>query len=80
MDSTARRLELLFQFLVFAPQALPLGFGAAQILAQPVDLPLLLGDDLMRVTRRRGIVALRHAAVMPDLRKKYKSNHVEYMI
>jgi hypothetical protein len=39
----------------------------------------LFVDDLLGVPRgRRRLV--RHASVMPDPRKKYKSNHVEYVI
>ena len=38
IDGAARRIELLFQFLVFAPQPLALGFRPTQILAQLLDL------------------------------------------
>jgi hypothetical protein len=71
-DRAARRLELLFQFLVFAAQPLAFRFRAAQILAQPVDLSPLLVNDLLRGSRRRRLVALRHTTVMPDRRSKYK--------
>jgi len=65
-------VELLFQFLVFAPQALPLRLRPAQILTEAVELPALLVDDLLRVPRRRVVIALRHASVMPDSRAQYK--------
>jgi hypothetical protein len=68
----ARSLKLVFQLVVFAPQSLAFGFGAAQVLAQPVDLPRLIVDDLLRVTRRLVTGAQRHASVMPDRRSKYK--------
>jgi len=68
----SRRLEILFQFLVFTPQPLPLGLRPPQILAQALDLPTLLVDDYLRVRRRGAGVALRHAPVMPDSRAPYK--------
>ena len=71
-DGAARRLEFLFQFLVFATQSLALGFRPAQVLAQPLDLPPLIVNDLLGVARRRAVVALWHAPVMPDLRTEYK--------
>ena len=66
----ARRLQFLFQLLVLPPQALPLGFRPAQVLAQPLDVAPLLVDDLLR--RGARLVALRHAPVMPNPRSKYK--------
>jgi hypothetical protein len=48
----ARRLEVLLQLVVFTTQPLAFGFRATQILAQAVDFAPLLGDDLVRVTRR----------------------------
>jgi hypothetical protein len=51
IDRAPRRLELVFQFVVFAPQPLPLGFAAPEILAQLLILaPQSL--DLGRVGRR----------------------------
>ena len=67
-----RRVELVFQFVVFAPQPLPLRFRPAQILAQPLDSRRLLVDDLLRVAGRRRS-SRRHAPVMPDSRAQYKS-------
>jgi hypothetical protein len=72
IDRAARRLELLFQFVVFAAQPLAFRLRAAQILTQPLDLSALLVNDLLRVAWGRGLVVLRHAAVMPDPRSKYK--------
>jgi hypothetical protein len=66
-----RGLELVFQPFVLAPQALPLGFRAAQVLPQPRDLLALVVDDLVRTPRGR-FVPLRHTAVMPKSRSKYK--------
>ena len=70
-DGAARRLELVFQFLVFAPQPLALGFRPPQVLSQPLDLAALLVDDLLGIARRRRLVA-RHTVVMPKPRSKYK--------
>ena len=67
-----RRLEVVLQLLILAPQPLALGFRAAQVLAQPRVVSSELFDDLLRVSRRRRLVALRHAAVMPNPRSKYK--------
>jgi hypothetical protein len=50
-----------------AKHVLALGLGE-QIFAQPVSRAPLLGDDLLRVTRR-GIVTLRPAPVMPTSRQ-----------
>jgi len=72
MDRSPRGLQVVFQLLVFATQALPFGFRSAQVLAQPLDLLSLLVDDLLGVAWGRGLVALRHAAVMPNSRSKYK--------
>jgi len=68
---TPGRLELLFQFLVFAPQPLPLGFRSAQIIFESLDASRLVVNDLLRITRR-GLIALWHAPVMPDSRAQYK--------
>ena len=62
----ARRLELLFQFLVFAPQPLALRFRPAQILAQPLILARCSLDDLLRVGGGGSARRARHAPVMPD--------------
>jgi hypothetical protein len=72
VDGATRRLELLFQLLVLATQPLAFRFRPAQVLAQPVDFSPLLVDDLLRIGRGRGLVALRHMAVMPNPRSKYK--------
>ena len=81
IDGAPRRVELLVQFLDLAAEPLPLRLRAPQILyrvpqvlPQPLDLPTLLVDDLLRVTRRRRIVALRHPPVMPDSCAQYKRN------
>jgi hypothetical protein len=58
----------LSELLVFPAQPLPLGFRPTQVLAQAVDLALLIVNDLLGVTRRRAIVALWHAPLMPDSR------------
>ena len=68
----ARGLEFVFQFLVFAPQPLAFGFGPAQVVTQPFDLPCLILNDLQRVTGRRMVSAPRHSTVMADSRSKYK--------
>lgn len=78
--SAARHLELFFQPLVLAPQPVTLDLRALQILAQPIDLPRLIVDDLVRLSGRRILRASRHAPLMPKPREKYKSNHVEYLI
>jgi hypothetical protein len=67
---STRGVELLFQFLVFATQALTLRLRSAQVVAQPlVFTPQAL--ELRGIGRGR-IGALRHAPVMPDLRAQYK--------
>jgi hypothetical protein len=76
----ASRLEIVLQFLVLATQPLALRFRAAQGLAQSFVVASELLDDRLRIGRSRGLVALRYAAVMPDRHKKYKSNHVEYVM
>ena len=68
----ARGVEFVFQFLVFPAQPLAFRFGAPEIVAQPIHLSTLLVDDPLRVLKRRGLVALRHALVMPDSRRPYK--------
>jgi hypothetical protein len=68
----ARRLELVLQFLVFAPQPLPLGLRSPEVLFELRDPARLVLNDLLRVSRRRGLFALRHAAVMPNPDSKYK--------
>ena len=67
-----RGLEFVFQFFVFATQPLSLGFRAPQILAQPVDLPRLIVDDLLRVPGAWIVRTPLHAPVMPEPRSKYK--------
>jgi hypothetical protein len=66
-----RGVELVFQLLVFAGQPLPLRFRPPEILAQAVDLPTLLVDDLLRVARAR-VNGSRHRMLMPDSRAEYK--------
>jgi hypothetical protein len=72
VSTRPRGLELVFQLLVFTAQPLALGLRSAQILAQSINLPALLVDDLLRITRDRSIVALRHATLMPDSLAGYK--------
>lgn len=72
VDGAARGLEVVFQFLVLAPQALALRFRPTQVVPQPLDFASLLVDDLLRVGRCRRLVVLRHTAVMPNLRSEYK--------
>jgi hypothetical protein len=72
IHGAARGVEFLFQFVVFATEALPLGLRATQILAESLDLTDVLFNDVLRVTRRRLIATLRHAPVMPDSRAQYK--------
>ena len=79
--ATPRHLEFFAQAFVFAAQPLAFVLRPHQILAQSVDLSRLIVDDLLGVTRRRRVRrAPRHAPVMPNPRKKYKSNHVEYAV
>ena len=68
----ARRLEVIFQFLVFTPQPLTLGFRSPKIFTEPLDLARLVLDDLLRVTGTIIRSAIRHAEVMPEPRLKYK--------
>lgn len=68
----ARRLEVVFQFLVFTPQPLTLGFRPPKIFTEPLDLARLVLDDLLRVTGTISRSAIRHADVMPEPRLKYK--------
>src|SRR5262245_20479569 len=56
-----------------APQALPLRFRSAKIVAQSLVLPTQFLDLLLRIGRRRGLIALRHATLMPDPRAQYKA-------
>ena len=72
IDGAPRGLKLLFQFVVFSTEPLPLGLRAPQVLAETLDLTDVLLDDLFRVTRRRLMATRRHAALMPDSRAKYK--------
>jgi len=67
---TPRRLEVLFQLLVFAPQPLPLGLRPAEVLAQLLVVSTE-SLDLARVRRRLGL-AERHAPVMPNSCTPYK--------
>ena len=71
IDRAARGVQFLFQFVVFATEALPVGLRATQILAESLDLSTLVVDDVVRVVRRL-IAPLRHAPVMPDSRAQYK--------
>jgi hypothetical protein len=66
-----RRVELVSQLIVFAPQPLPLGFRPSQILFELLDAARLVVNDLLRITWR-DLIALWHAPVMPDLRAQYK--------
>jgi hypothetical protein len=67
-----RRLELVFQLLVLAPQALTLRFGATEIRFELRDPTRLRVDDQLGISRRSRLVALRHASLMPDSRAAYK--------
>jgi len=70
-DGSAGCLELVFQFLVFSPESLPLRFRAPEILAQLLILatqPL----DLCDLWRQRIRLTARHTPVMPDSRRTYK--------
>ena len=70
VDGTARSVELLFQFLVFAAETLSLRFRTPQVLAQAlVVTPQALQ---LRGIDRRWVRTLRHAPVMPDSRAQYK--------
>lgn len=71
VGAAARGFELFLQPLVLAPQTIAFDFRALQILAEPLDLPRLIVDDLSRIRRGR-VLAPKHAQVMPDPRKKYK--------
>ena len=71
-DRAPRGLQFVFQFLVLAPQSLPLGFRPPQVFLELHDTSRLIVDDLLGVTRGRGIIALRHAPVMPDSQDEYK--------
>lgn len=72
IDGASRGVEFVFQLLVFTAQPLPFGFRPLQIVFQLPDAARLVVDDLLWVSRRRRLVALWHAAVMPNLRSKYK--------
>ena len=72
IHGAAGRFELVFQLLVFAPQPLTLGFRAPQVFTQPLDLPRLIVNDLLRVRWRRVVGAPRHAEFMSDSRHLYK--------
>jgi hypothetical protein len=68
-----RHLELLLQPLVLAPQAISLNLRAPEVLAEAIDLPRLIVDDLLRLAR--GITRLfRDLGLTPDrsLSDKYK--------
>jgi hypothetical protein len=71
VDGPARRIELVSQLVVFAPQPLSLGFRPSQILFELLNAPRLVVNNLLRITRR-GIIALRHAPVMPNYCAPYK--------
>jgi hypothetical protein len=66
---TPRRLELLFQLLVFPPQPLPLRLRSSEVLTQLLVVATE-SLDLARV-RRLGL-ALRHAPVLPNFCAPYK--------
>jgi hypothetical protein len=71
IDRAPRSLELVFQFVVLAPQALPFRLRAAEVFAQALDLARLVVDDLLGIAGRR-LGATDHATVMPNPRSKYK--------
>ncbi len=72
IDRAARRVERVFQFVVFAPQPLPFDFRAPQVFLELRDAARLLLDDLLRVLRRRFRATRRHGPVMPDSPRQYK--------
>jgi hypothetical protein len=72
IHGAAGRFEFVFQLLVFAPQPLALGFRTPQVLTQSLDLPRLIMNDLLRVTRRGIVGAPRHAQFMSDSGPLYK--------
>jgi hypothetical protein len=74
IHGAARRIELLLQAVVFAPQPGAFGLRAAQILAQPFDFARLLIDDLLRIARRRIWRVLSDLPVIADRSagEKYK--------
>lgn len=72
IDGAPRRVEFVFQFLVFAPQPLPLRLRPPQVFLQLRDATRVLVDDLLGIARWCSLVALRHAPVMPDSRAPYK--------
>ena len=79
LPAAPRHLELFSQAFVLATQSIAFVLRPHQILAQSFDLAGLIVDDLPGLTRRRRVLrAPRHTPVMPNPRKKYKSNHVEY--
>jgi hypothetical protein len=67
----ARRLEILFQFLVFATQPLPLGLRPAEILAQLLVFSTK-ALQFARRGRRQVWLTARHTMLMPDSPQQYK--------
>jgi hypothetical protein len=65
VDRAARRLEVLFQLLVFAPQALTFRLRPAEVLPQTLVLSTQLLDCLLGVARR-GIRWVSDRTCMPD--------------
>ncbi len=70
--AAARHLQFLFQPVVLAAQPVALDLRALQILAEPLDLPHLVVNDLSRIRRRRIRGTARHAMLMTDSRAQYK--------
>jgi hypothetical protein len=75
---TASGLEVFFQSLVFASQAGALDLGPPQIFLEAFNAAGLVVDDLLGRTRRRVIWAPRHARVIADRGRKYKSKNVAF--
>jgi hypothetical protein len=72
VGAPTRHLELLFQPLVFTPQAVAFDLRALQVLFETLNAPGLIVDDLVRLSGRRIFRAPRHGTFMPDSRAQYK--------
>ena len=71
-DRATRRLELVFQLVILTTQPLPFRLRPAEIIPQPLNLPRLVIDDLLRIAGGRLSTARRHATVIANSRSKYK--------
>ena len=78
LSRATRRVQLPPQALVLSTQALDLALKRIPLALRAFGALAQVGTLGSR--RRRVIVReIRHIEVMPDPRKKYKSNHVAYM-